>query len=230
MFSNIIPIQRALSKNLRTSLDLYHRAVTEVTVSVKRVEDMGLSVNQLVVGITLVVMGVLTYYVAPMSFIFKNYTLFFFILNVVLIFMILGMSFVAMIVLPYVQNLFLIVMVSIFKKDRKLYPLVKKNMTGHAARNTKTAMMFTIALSFLIFSGSTFQLIAHLIQSTLMSTFSADFYISSEYSSNYLDESALVDFLQIQKDLDGSVISWTFQAPELGQFLSSISPNYKTNF
>jgi predicted membrane-bound spermidine synthase len=44
-FSNIIPIERALSKNLRNSLDLYHRAINEVTVSIKRIEDMGLSVN-----------------------------------------------------------------------------------------------------------------------------------------------------------------------------------------
>mmetsp|Transcript_1248 Transcript_1248/g.778 ORF Transcript_1248/g.778 Transcript_1248/m.778 type:complete len:141 (+) Transcript_1248:1072-1494(+) len=100
VISNIIPIQRALGKNLRSSLDLYHRAVNELTVSVKRIQDMGLSSKQLIVGITLVVMGILTYYVAPMSFLMENYTLFFFILNMVLIFMILGLSFIAMTILP----------------------------------------------------------------------------------------------------------------------------------
>jgi hypothetical protein len=45
VISNMIPIQRALSKNLRSSLDLYHRAINEITVSVKRIEDMGLSMN-----------------------------------------------------------------------------------------------------------------------------------------------------------------------------------------
>jgi ABC-type antimicrobial peptide transport system permease subunit len=45
MLSNIIPIQRALSKNLRVSLDLYHRSVNELTVSIKRLEEMGLSIN-----------------------------------------------------------------------------------------------------------------------------------------------------------------------------------------
>lgn len=45
IISNIIPIQRALSKNLRMSLDLYHRSVNELTVSIKRLEEMGLSVN-----------------------------------------------------------------------------------------------------------------------------------------------------------------------------------------
>jgi ABC-type antimicrobial peptide transport system permease subunit len=45
IISNIILIQRALSKNLRVSLDLYHRSVNELTVSIKRLEEMGLSVN-----------------------------------------------------------------------------------------------------------------------------------------------------------------------------------------
>lgn len=43
--ANIIPIQKALSKNLRVSLDLYHRSVNELTVSIKRLEEMGLSIN-----------------------------------------------------------------------------------------------------------------------------------------------------------------------------------------
>lgn len=45
IFANIIPIQRALGKNLRTSLDIYHRSINELTVSIKRLEEMGLSVN-----------------------------------------------------------------------------------------------------------------------------------------------------------------------------------------
>ena len=34
LFSNLIPIQKALSKNLRASLDLYHRSANELTVSI----------------------------------------------------------------------------------------------------------------------------------------------------------------------------------------------------
>jgi hypothetical protein len=42
------------------------------------------------------------------------------------------------------------------RKDKKLFHVTKKNLEGHEKKNTKTAMMFTIALAFLIFSGSTF--------------------------------------------------------------------------
>lgn len=45
LIANVMPIQRALSKNLRVSLDLYHRTINEITITIKRLEDMGMSVN-----------------------------------------------------------------------------------------------------------------------------------------------------------------------------------------
>jgi len=108
-------------------------------------------------------MGVLTYYVAPMSFLYKNYTLFFFILNLVLILMILGLAFVSILLLPYIEVLYVKLFILIYRKDKNIYPVVRKNLEGHSKRNTKTAIMFTIALSFLIFGGTTFELIGHLI-------------------------------------------------------------------
>jgi ABC-type antimicrobial peptide transport system permease subunit len=45
LLANIDPIQRALSKNLRVSLDLYHRTINEMTVKIKKLENMGMSVN-----------------------------------------------------------------------------------------------------------------------------------------------------------------------------------------
>lgn len=58
-------------------------------------------------------------------------------------------------------------------------------------------MMFTIALSFLIFAGSTFELIGHLIISQLESIAGADIYATSIASQvNYIDEGPLVSFLE----------------------------------
>lgn len=121
IISNIIPIQRALSKNLRVSLDLYHRSVNELSVKIKRLEEMGLSVNQMVIAVILVVLGVITYYVAPMSFIYGNYTLFFFIINFILILMILGLAFVSILILPYLEVLLVKLFLLVAYKDRKLY-------------------------------------------------------------------------------------------------------------
>jgi hypothetical protein len=44
LIANITPIQKAMSKNLRVSLDLYHRTVNEITVKMKRLENMGMSI------------------------------------------------------------------------------------------------------------------------------------------------------------------------------------------
>jgi hypothetical protein len=139
--------------------------VNEITVKIKRLEEVGLSVNQLIVAVMLVFMGVLTYYVAPMSFLYGNYSLFFFILNFVLILMIIGMALVSILLLPYIEILLVKLFLLIGRKDKNLYKVVAKNLEGHSSRNTKTAIMFTVALSFLIFAGSTFELIGHLITS-----------------------------------------------------------------
>lgn len=43
LVSNYLPIRRALSKTLRDSLDLYHRAVNGIVVTVMKLEKMGIS-------------------------------------------------------------------------------------------------------------------------------------------------------------------------------------------
>lgn len=92
-----------------------------MTVKIKRLEAMGLSLNQLIVAVMLVFMGVLVYYVAPMSFLYKNYSLFFFILNLVLILMILGLAFVSILLLPYCEIMFVKIFLFIYRKDRILF-------------------------------------------------------------------------------------------------------------
>lgn len=43
LVSNVLPILRALSKTLRDSLDIYHRTVNEILVTVVKLEKMGIS-------------------------------------------------------------------------------------------------------------------------------------------------------------------------------------------
>ena len=93
--------------------------------------------------------------------------------------------------------MFLKLFLLIMRGDRTLYQVVKKNLQSHEARNTKTAMMFTVALSFLIFAGSTFDLIGNLVTSQLVGILGSDVYITSLLSPrNFLDEQALIRFLE----------------------------------
>ena len=45
LIANVLPIKRALGKNLRESLDMNHRSVNELQVSIKKLEEMGFSLN-----------------------------------------------------------------------------------------------------------------------------------------------------------------------------------------
>ena len=232
--SNIIPIQRALGKNLRASLDMYQRSVGELDVQIKSLEHYGLSLNQLLASIMLVVLGILTYFVAPQAFLFKDFELFFGIMNSLLLLMILGLTFLTILIFPYLERLF----VNLFlwspcgRKDKKLKDVIMKNLQSHKRRNLKTAIMFSICLSFLIFAGSTFNLIGHLIISQLETSVGADLYgvtIDTVSLKSMLDDRPISAFLQDQKDEFGDVESWTFASHNLAAVLKVIAPKARND-
>lgn len=70
LISVYLPIQRAMSKTLRDSLDLYHRVVNEISVSVQKLEKLGISFSQSFNALTLILMGVVCYYFAPAAFVY----------------------------------------------------------------------------------------------------------------------------------------------------------------
>ena len=226
LMSNIIPIQRALGKNLRASLDLYHRKVGELTVAVQKLKNYGLSVEQLILAIMLVTLGVMTYYVAPVSFLFKQYELFFLILNGLLLIMILGLTFLAMLIQPMFEQFMLKLSLFFCRRDRKLRPVISKNMESHGGRNLKTAMMFAVCLSFLIFSGGTFKLLGELIVSQLEISVGADLYgviVNPRNLPSFIDEGRISQFLEEQKAVDGAVQNWSFGSPSLQNLLRKIA-------
>mmetsp|Transcript_29437 Transcript_29437/g.44573 ORF Transcript_29437/g.44573 Transcript_29437/m.44573 type:complete len:353 (+) Transcript_29437:1900-2958(+) len=200
ILSNVIPIKRALGKNLRASLDLYHRSVNEISISMKAAKDIGLSVNQLILSLLMVVLGIATYYVAPAAFLYNNMPLFFMIMNALLLLMILGMTFVAILLLPMVQRgIVKAFLTCCCRKDRKLMQIVMKNLVSHKSRNSKTAIMFAICLSFLIFSGSSFALMGKLLQSQVDSALGADLYA---FNTALKTESAMLEDVKIGAFLD----------------------------
>lgn len=186
-------------------------------VSIKSLEKYGLSLNQLLLGLGLVILGILTYYVAPQAFLFRKYEIFFGIMNLLLILMILGMTYVSILVLPVVQQWLVHAFLFFFRRDRKLKQVVIKNLQSHQRRNTKTAIMFAISLSFLIFAGSTFTLIARLIQRQLISSMGADlFALAPDLGGigaglgSIIEDGPIDRFLSDQKAEHGDVEAWTF--------------------
>lgn len=92
IISNYLPIRRALSKTLRDSLDLYHRNVNNMNVTILKLEKMGISISQTVISMTLIIMGVMCYYFAPQAFLSKQIELFLAFLNITLMMLIIGLT------------------------------------------------------------------------------------------------------------------------------------------
>ena len=105
---------------------------------------------------------------------------FFFIFNMILISVMLGLTFLAILVFRYVESAILwVVMHSCARKDKKLYSLVQKNMESHRSRNMKTSIMFSLALTFLLFSAMGFALLETMTISILGQQIGADLYIDT---------------------------------------------------
>lgn len=49
-------------------------------------------------------------------------------------------------------------------KDKLLLPLIQKNLDSHGLKNMKANLMYTVALSYLVFSGTNFSQIANFMK------------------------------------------------------------------
>lgn len=69
LFANYWPIKSSMASNLRNSLDLSRNNADDgIGVKIEKLEEVGISVNQLGVGVILIIVGTLTYYGVPLSF------------------------------------------------------------------------------------------------------------------------------------------------------------------
>lgn len=86
---------------------------------------------------------------------------------------------------------------TIFSRYANLNSLIRKNMESHSGRNTKTAMMFAVCLSFLIFSAGSFKLVGFLISSQLELAVGTDLLgqVVRRDLPNFLDEVQINKFL-----------------------------------
>ena len=107
LFANIYPIKTALGKNLRESLDLNKRPTNSVGVKVQKLEDVGMSLNQTIIAFLLVFIGIGTYYVIPMSFLNQDFGSLFFLLNLLLLMVVIGLTLICVLLFKYLERLIL---------------------------------------------------------------------------------------------------------------------------
>ena len=130
--ANYLPIKAALGKNLRSSLDLNRRNKDQIGVKMQRLEDVGMDINQFIVAVMLVVIGFSTYYVIPMAFFKQEQILLFVLLNLLLILIIIGLTFLCVLVFEYLESALLwLFLHTCCHRDKRVYTIIVKNMDGH---------------------------------------------------------------------------------------------------
>ncbi|KAL0483814.1 hypothetical protein AKO1_014032 [Acrasis kona] len=196
--ANIIPIQRALGRSLRDSLDVTRQSFNETSVQMIKLEELGLEPWQTALASLMVVIGFCVYYGVPFAFVFQQFPLFFLILNTILMGMLFGLCMIAVVLQPILERSLLYVM--LWGSERRLLTLITKNLAGHRTRSRKTFMMFTLAVAFVIFAGVAFSLQATNIISSVESLIGADVIVQSRTTLYKLPEQQIDDFLNKQKE------------------------------
>lgn len=196
IISNIMPISRVLSKTLSDSLESTHRIVDNFTLNVMKLEEMGVSISQTINALTLVTMGFIGFYLAPRALINKNIPNFMTILNLILMFLLAGLTILTSVLQQYLEKMLLKFILLFCYKDRKLEPIINKNMDSHRSRNSKTAMLFGLSVSFMMFAGGGLLLFQDIVIKTIKSNIGGDMTAEIQPSENFgLKEGELIDFL-----------------------------------
>lgn len=85
------------------------------------------------------------------------------------------------------------------KKDKNLGHVINKNLEGHRKRNGKTAFMYQLALSFLIFAGSGFKLQGEMITDVIKSKGGCDITVRIIGDPTGIDEKNMRDYIESYK-------------------------------
>jgi hypothetical protein len=177
-----------LSSNLKDALTIFNKKINDIFVKIMKLEQLGVSPSSILYSSILIIMGFSTYYIAPLGFFLQDYSIFLYILNMVLIAMIIGLIFMLQLLVPTLQSWILSFIMLFTWKDRNIKFVVEKNLNGHSKRNIKTSIMFMIALSFIIFAGCTIKLVSNFIVSLSKNILGADILIMQRDAVDSLDQ------------------------------------------
>jgi hypothetical protein len=105
-----------------------------------------------------------------------------------------------------------------------LRPLILKNtLESHKKRNLKTSMLFTVALAFLVFGGSSLLLVGNMVLGAVRSNLGADILVTSLFSDNYLPEKVLRAFLQDEISSGSDrITAHSFRGEDLDTYLENV--------
>lgn len=214
--------RRALNSSLRDALDVHRQVQSEVKVVMVKLEKLGLSLRQLLLGVFLVIAGFVAYYLIPLTFFFENLTLFFSLLNFVVVVMLTGLCIIMYVFEPCMESFFLWLMV--FGREKRFLMIIKKNLLDHRVRNSKTYMMLLLSVASLVFSGLMFVTLSSTSAQMLSIANGADVVVTSTSFGVSLDEELLSAFLEKQRG--AVVVDYAYHSFSLGNYPQIASATY----
>lgn len=127
---------------------------------------------------------------------------------------------------PYLEKGIGYALTFIFHFDSNLSCTVQNNLKGHSARNSKTAFMYMIAITFLVFAGVVFSLIANLLTSTFKMFLGADLVGEMLDNNLPLNEYGIRGYLEEMKTI-GLVKDFTFVTNSLASMMGNDGTNLR---
>lgn len=209
--ANYWPIKASMDKDLRNSLDMTRSKSADMFgVKIQRLENVGMSLTKVGLAVFLIVVGVLVYYGVPMSFLNSNYFSALLILGFVLIFVIIGLTFLCSLLFSYLEQFMLwATLQTCCRKDRRLHSLIRQTMDGHQIRNQKTSIIYTLAIAFLLLAASYFSMLSVVIEKALANAIGSDVTVYGWYTM--IDEGPVSKYLDDLKAEEGQpVTSYSF--------------------
>lgn len=99
---------------------------------------------------------------------------------------------------------------------------MKNTHQSHKQRNAKTSILFTIALAYLVFGGSSLLLVGNLVVGIVKSFIGGDVMVTSFASGNDLPESDLRDYVNEQQLLNDHIENYAFRGILMDKYLDDV--------
>lgn len=155
LFSSIVPIQSALSKNLNEALDTTRSKSQSSYVEIIDPSKQSLT-SYIVFGLIATLYGMSIYYFLPYAMLSFNFALVLQIFFFILVGMLFGLSLLAFNLQRFLE--LVLTHVFLFFEKSSMKQMILKNLTAHKIRNKMTAIIYSIALGFIIFLIVSYQL------------------------------------------------------------------------
>ena len=146
--SALIPIKRALSKNLVDSLNVQRSQVQGIVYDIRSAGNVR-TLPFLVFGSICVTFGMVVYYFLPLGLLTQNAPLILDIFFFILVGMIMGLTLLAVNLRGFLERILIYLM--FFWEKKSMRTLIKKNLIAHKRTNKLTSVIYALTLGCIIF-------------------------------------------------------------------------------